>query len=472
VTGANIKQKQNERVFIQRDRDPVVKVTQEITELWENLIADYQKIHVKDLKERERNNQSPSAYLGHDPGQTAWSRHVYDPNQRQLQEGILCYVQLKQGHNEKKPKASDVIALQPVTISRRLYNQKPAELLPDHLHPAVDISKRSPADRVFGWVNQNGQGSYKGQLRVHSVSCHGDDAVDNFGSAQASFPLAILGQPKPEQARFYCANDSEGKPIPKGKAKQEGYKDKNQNLRGRKVYPHHKGLPKNYWNNPLEDRTQKSDNTGHYQEYRQPQKDGVEQQSEQNRSIQGWVKPETKFQFEIDVINLSSVELGALLWLLASPDVYYHRLGGAKPLGFGSVWLDINWDCTDLRLGSEWAEFYQSLTPKPPKISNGISCIDDFKKSVVSAYGINKGFEQIEFISAFCNSSKGFDNAAIHYPRVTPHPKPEGEAFEWFVRNEQESNRAPGLKLSLPNLADSQPASLPTDPVRKKNNKH
>lgn len=36
-----------------------------------------------------------------------------------------------------------------------------------------------------------------------------------------------------------------------------------------------------------------------------------------SRSIQAWVKPEVKFKFTIDVVNLSSVELGALLWLLS-----------------------------------------------------------------------------------------------------------------------------------------------------------
>jgi len=172
------------------------------------------------------------------------------------------------------------------------------------------------------------------------------------------------------------------------------------------------------------------------------------------------VKPETKFQFEIDVINLSPIELGALLWLLSSPDVHYHRLGGAKPLGFGSVWLNVDWEKTDLRIGKDWAEFYKSLIPTSLKIGNGVSCIDDFKKAVIQTYGTGNRFEQIRFIAAFCNSSKGFDNAVIHYPRVTPHPTPEGEAFEWFVRNEQDTREEIALKLALPDLAASHVENL------------
>ncbi|MDR9403980.1 MAG: TIGR03986 family CRISPR-associated RAMP protein [Halothece sp. Uz-M2-17] len=469
ITNKNITNKHDERIFFDDSNKVSILVSESekkrLGERWKKLIESYQN-------NQEFNNglSCPSA-LGN---AAVWSRQITGGDrEKELTEGTLCYA-----HVRKKGASFEIFDLYPVMISRSLYDQTPAEILNSTLKPATNKEKLSPADRVFGWVNQNGQGSYKGQLRVHSVDCSSDDAVDNFGSEEESFPLAILGQPKPEQARFYCADDEKGKPLhhgesdPKNKGKGEGYKYKDQNLRGRKVYPHHKDLPRDYWHNPLEDRTQEPDHTGHYQEYRQPQKQRMEQRSEQNRSIKGWVKPETEFQFEIDVINLSSVELGALLWLLASPDVYYHRLGGAKPLGFGSVWLDINWDNTDLRLGSEWAEFYQSLIPKPPKIGNGISCIDNFKKAVVSAYGVNKHFEQIEFISAFYNSSKGFNNAAIHYPRVTPHPKPEGEAFEWFVKNEQESKRAPGLNLSLPNLADSQPASFPTNPIQKKNNQH
>ncbi|MBF2072930.1 MAG: TIGR03986 family CRISPR-associated RAMP protein [Synechococcales cyanobacterium C42_A2020_086] len=180
VTGANVGSKQNERVFIQHDRDPAVRVTPAITELWENLITDYQKVHEKELRERESRGQAPTTYLGNKPGQTAWSRHVYDPSQRKLTEGILCYVELDEDCDLNYLQPTDVIALQPVTISRRLYEQKPADLLPESLHPATDISELSPADRVFGWVNQKNRqpkqktsnaNSYKGQLRIHSVDC-------------------------------------------------------------------------------------------------------------------------------------------------------------------------------------------------------------------------------------------------------------------------------------------------------------
>lgn len=470
ISNKNITNKHDERIFFEDGNKICIPLTDEMGERWSKLIESYQN------NDDFQNGLPCPAALGN---AATWSRHITGGEpERDLTEGTLCYAQVRVSYAQVRVNGAsfEVIDLYPVMISRSLYRCTPAEILHSSLKPATSYANLSPADRVFGWVNQNGQGSYKGQLRIHSVCCLREDAVDDFGHQNASFPLAILGQPKPEQARFYCADDTDGEPLHhseddlRHKEKGEGYYNTDQSLRGRKVYPHHNGLSANYWDNPLEDRTQQPDNTNRYQEYRRPRKDGVEQLDKQNRSIQGWVKPETEFQFEIDIINLSPVELGALLWLLSSPDVHYHRLGGAKPLGFGSVWLEVNWQQTDLRLGRDWAKFYQSLKPTSVQASSGVSCIEDFKRSVEQAYGQGEKFEQVRFIAAFCNSSKGFDDAAIHYPRVTPNPTPEGEAFEWFVRNEQDTRDEEALKLSLPDLAVSSSGTLPLNPRRPKQN--
>jgi len=457
ITNKNIPNKHDERIFFENRNKISIPLDDDSRQRWSKLIESYQS-----NDDFINGLPCPSA-LGN---RASWSRHIMGGSrERKLSEGTLCYAQVKKERSRFK-----VIDLHPVMISRSLYRCTPAETLNPSLKPATNYDDLSPADRVFGWVSQNGQGSYKGQLRVHSVNCLDNDAIENFGNDDASVPLAILGQPKPEQARFYCAENENGQPLnhgeenPSDRQKSEGYSDREQNLRGRKVYPHHKGLPSNYWQNPVVDRTQTEDDSGRYQEYRRPQQDGVDQLDKQNRSIKNWVRPETKFRFEIDVINLSSVELGALLWLLSSPDIHYHRLGGAKPLGFGSVWINV--EKTDLRLGSSWAEFYQSLKSQSTQGDNGLSTVEDFKTAVEQIYGNGKRFRQIRFIAAFCNSSKGFDDAAIHYPRVTNNPTPEGEAFEWFVRNEQDTGKEEALKCSLPDLAGTTLESLALNPRR------
>lgn len=60
---------------------------------------------------------------------------------------------------------------------------------------------------------------------------------------------------------------------------------------------------------------------------------------------------------------LELVELGALLWLLDLPKEHYHRLGGGKPFGFGSVKLSIDSDKTKtvLKNGACYGKYYRSL---------------------------------------------------------------------------------------------------------------
>nr|WP_201766610.1 TIGR03986 family CRISPR-associated RAMP protein [Picosynechococcus sp. NKBG15041c] len=452
VTGANIGGKQNERVFIQHSNDPTIKVTPEIRELWENLISDYQKNHEKDLKERNKKNQSPNQYLGDKPGETAWSRHIHDKDQLNLKEGILCYVELDPDCDQKRPHISDVIALQPVTISRRLYEQKPRDLLPESLYPPVDLSELSPADRVFGWVNQKHRkpkqstskaNAYKGQLRIHSVECKTakESAITSF--EDSPLPLAILGEPKPAQTRFYTAADKQGTPMPDKEEKEYGYESKERGLRGRKVYPHHATQSEDYWD---------SSTDAQNQEYRRPN----DERGSQNKSLKSWVSPKTEFTFDIDIINLSNVELGALLWLLKLPENHYHRLGGGKPLGFGSAAIEII--DTKLGTGQNWKTFYSSLTNTPPSNLNADELISTYRSTVESAYG--KFFETVPFIQAFCRCARGFDDGvAIHYP-WNPEAKgqrdPNGENFKWFGENEQ------GDRLSLPSLASG--SSLPLNP--------
>jgi CRISPR-associated protein (TIGR03986 family) len=198
----------------------------------------------------------------------------------------------------------------------------------------------SPADRVFGWVRQTeadaNLGAYRGNLRVGPVCCETADAVETF---DPPLPLAILGQPKPNQARFYLSA-ANGTPLT-GKPVQDAYHKGSNRLQGRKAYPHHARLDPAHWDDAAQDQTQKPRPDGTYQEYRRA---GGER-DDQNRSMRGWVRPGATFAFDVHVTNLSDVELGALLWLLGLPADgnrhRFHRVGGGKPLGFGSVSLKI-----------------------------------------------------------------------------------------------------------------------------------
>ncbi|GAB6186696.1 TIGR03986 family type III CRISPR-associated RAMP protein [Thermopirellula anaerolimosa] len=455
ITEPNIGNKKFERVYVVSDNDQVLTLSASkaasVRRMWNELIANYRNAHVKDLANREKQGQKPNDYLGDEPGKTAWSRHIWDDDYQELREGTLCYLQIE-GKNVK--------GIFPVSISRDLYSSSPLSLLPQSLRPAAALQQLSPADRVFGWVNQRGKGACKGHVRVGPVTCRTpkEQAVEDFG--QPGLPLAILGQPKPQQARFYVAASQSGEAQKNGLSKESaGYsRNSNKGLRGRKVYPHHNGLPPGYWKIPKQDRTQQAID-GYFQEYRRPKLNGEEQRDSQNRSIQGWVNPGTEFTFEIHVTNLSQVELGALLWLLSLPENHYHRFGGGKPLGFGSVRLEI--ESSSLYDGRVWKRIYSTLDDEEWPTADHEPLIQAFHEAVQTQFGKDRPFDQVPFIAAFLRAATGHpDRLPTHYPRarrfnqtgpVPPHP--EGLAYEWFVANDR-TGKESGPALSLPDLVN------------------
>lgn len=467
VTNANINRKHDERIFFQdaTSAPGPFLVTNEHRRLWRELIQNYRSIHQDDLRRRDRNGQAYDEYLGAEPGRTAWSRHVYTEADRNLTDGTLCYVRLNADQ-------SDVEALFPVMIARELYRTSPWDLLHDSLRPAATIDQLSPADRVFGWVKVDADAgprargervAARGLLRVGPVRCESStaDALEQF--AASGVPLAILSAPKPQQGRFYVAQSPNGEAQSDGLSKQDAGYSLGKGLRGRKVYPHQASLPDSHWNDPTADRTQRPHGTpAHHQEYRRPDKNGQEQRDDQNRSILGWVKPDAQFSFDLQVQNLSAVELGALLWLLELQEDCFFRFGGGKPLGFGSVRLEI--ESCDLRTGNELRTRYRAWHETTTTATNDprTAAMNAFRDAVVRAYRpAAGGFDDVVFIRSFRTACRGYgDDLPIHYPRAAADgqsepPSPDGESFKWFVSNERD-----GARYALRDLVND--AGLPT----------
>jgi CRISPR-associated protein (TIGR03986 family) len=373
-------------------------------------------------------------------------------------DDTLCYASVKRNPGG----GFDILALYPVMISRDLYKVVPDQLLPENLKPAPERDKLSPADRVFGWVKGDGEGAFRGQLRVGPVTCDEktaaierlDETADLLG-----LPLAILGQPKPQQERFYVAENKQGKPLNDGCPKGTGYSSSQQGLRGRKVYPHQpQGGKDGYWNpsHPLAQPLAQELGTHQvFQEYRRlpDPEHGNRVRDSQNRSIRAWIKPQMSFHFDLQVTNLSRVELGALLWLLRLPEDCFLKLGLGKPIGFGSVRLNI--DEIDLRDGAALAEDYRFLSARATGGARIVSNEDKALEGLIADYNkavnrvANSGnFEEVSYISAFLNAARG-GSLPVHYPRTTEAPSPTSKVYEWFVENEDGGK---GPRYSLPAL--------------------
>lgn len=409
ITQRNMNGKHDERFFFAATSPFRTELSSSHLQQWQQLIENYQEEHLRELANgavRPPVLQSPSVYSRH----ISIAPPATSSSERTLAAGDLCYA-------EVEPNGSlwSIRALYPVIISRKLYEKSPLECLPAKLRPAASLDELSPADRVFGWVNQDetlAQGeayaAYRSSLRIGSVKCltGKEEAIDDTPRT-----LAILAQPKPQQGRFYLG-DKVGKAQTGNRSKEQAGYTRENRVRGPKVYPHHGQGIKDanaFTNSP----------------------------SNQNRTIKGCVKPDTEFECDLSFTNLTPLELGALLWLLSLGEDHYLRLGLGKPLGFGSVRVEVMPDRTVIADGAKWIEAIPHCAD--PASTDTALIMEQFEATINS---VSPGL-----LPSFKRAASGFGELSIHYPRCQNQNAGSGEHFQWFVANEK--NDSP---QSLPDL--------------------
>ena len=174
----------------------------------------------------------------------------------------------------------------------------------------------SIAEQLFGFVSSNTQGE---NVNIDSRNALKSRVRFSFGTLahpvtdayQQEGLMKILDSPKPPSPAFYFKSKEGTSYIEKAKLHSAKHE-----LQGRKVYLHHKDAQDGEWKNWKT--TKESEN--------------LKQKS--------WVKPLKKnheFYFHLDFYNLSSYELGLLLYALEPESDFHHKLGMGKSLGFGTV---------------------------------------------------------------------------------------------------------------------------------------
>jgi CRISPR-associated protein (TIGR03986 family) len=424
VTGHSIEGKTSERLFSPKIKD-TIKVKAEHHVMWQAVLASYHEIA------EQRDTEAGAADTAVQPSRHIASGKVPD----RLADGDLVYLERDGGV---------ITAIQPVYIGRMPYQATPAELLDKTLRPAPDISKLSPADRLFGWAPpQVGAGraaasGYRGRLRITSIRCETENWQTTFEPPGVT--LAPLSTPKPTQARFYASPDQDGSPMRSQAQKSEGYQEGG-GLRGRKAYWYPSGVGGDYW----KPGTEQAD--GHFREWQQPPDAAPSQTS----SHLGWVKEGTEFTVRLFVDAVPGPELGPLIWL-ASQSGCPLRLGGGKPLGFGAVTVSIDWDATELRTGDALRGCWTSLRRPDAADSALVSALaDDFDRQAKENQALAPS------IAAFSAVAAGLPEPAA-YPRT--RPQPEAETYHWFVANDQIKNHEPIHGYALPHVLE-QNQSLP-----------
>lgn len=421
ITGPNIENKHDERLFFRwDDQDPDSPTIETIPQRYlypcEPAVIDEYNHHLAEYWERL---QSQVEGLGNRrwPNSTQEVPHpsTFVEKGRQLRIGDLVYFQ----HDAQR----NVTMLRTVSMPRVRYAYSRQSLLPQVHRKCQSYASFCPACRTFGWVHEEATAApldtitaYAGRLHFS----HGTLTEDqNLAVLRLpDVPLAILGSPKPTTTQFYLLKErSDGQLCPDGNV---DYNDDYARPRGRKFYRHH--------------------GKAESEEYTRATDEEHNGRDDQNRTVRGALKPGASFRFNVDFENLTSVELGALLWSLELESGMHHRLGYAKPLGFGSVKVTIK----QLQILNIDDRYNASLSTgwKNAFAQKG-KLIEDFKDAMKEIYGPR--FDDLANVKDLVALSSQPPDLPIHYPRP-PHkergrwvttPDPEGKNFEWFVGNKK-----------------------------------
>jgi len=298
--------------------------------------------------------------------------------------------------NEKKVKEFGY-----TQIYRKPFKKSIGDLLfPKELfHPCKDYNNLCPACRVFGWVHPGPtkeleKVAYAGRIKISHAKIMTKNKINHFTTT-----LTILSTPKPTTTFFYLLKN--GKPE-----LHIAYETDGAQLRGRKFYRHQEKASKAEYSSAKPTRL--------------------------NRTIKDALEPGAKFTFVLEFENLAPVELGALLWSLELEDEMHHKLGLAKPLGFGSVKISIK-NLKLLNIKNRYQSYSENgwkeiENQKIEELKN------EFKKAMKNKYG--KSFEELENIKDLkAILSPPHPHLPVHYPRM---PSEEGRNFKWFMRNRKE----------------------------------
>ena len=161
---------------------------------------------------------------------------------------------------------------------------------------------------------------------------------------------------------------------------------------------------------------------------------------DQNRTVRDALAPRARFEFTVSFENLAPIELGALLWVLEMDQQGVHRLGFAKPLGFGSVQIRVN----AVQVLDPAQRYIGLDTPGWHTVTSWqTSCVQPFKTAMVQRYGAADfaSLPNVQDLYALLSSPP--NDLPVHYPRTARRVDPEGKNYEWFMGN----NRYHGYTL-------------------------
>jgi hypothetical protein len=198
------------------------------------------------------------------------------------------------------------------------------DLLPVGMHP--DKCQLTMAERLFGFVAQadprrvaeeDGR-ALAGRVRVGNGLPHSDRPPQWLHNHYRT--LKILASPKPPSPALYFRSAQDG-----GHVSKRSLRLGRASPQGRKFYVHHR----------LAD-LKEHGGRWPWQTHPQTPRGDLDQRCEVRPLAAG-----AEFWFPVDFDNLTEIEVGLLCYALSPDPDFRHKLGFAKPLGLGTVKLEI-----------------------------------------------------------------------------------------------------------------------------------
>jgi len=318
---------------------------------------------------------------------------------------------------------------------REVFPAAPVQFIPiDHL-AAETLSQFSPAERVFGGVAQTEEaGAHRGHLSVGPVR-----ASSQTKAHDVPVRLATLSRPRPEQYLFYLGRDGGRAPLSSGveKSVEQGYANAGaevRNIRGRKFYHADSKLwngagsgLNGYWDPPRGADSSSAVSIGgitRRREYLAAPNSPAQVSTE----FKDWVPAGAEFNTSIQVSNLSSEEVGALLYLLTLGATAPLRLGYGRPLGFGVAQISLDLAAVQLFTLAGLRSRYSSLRSQAGSLSD-----TELKALMASWIRLVAGSPELSAIrTELIQLARGVDQFPVRYPDL-----------KWWGKNERPERRKP-----------------------------
>ena len=301
-------------------------------------------------------------------------------------------------YSQPSENSPQIFYLSPATLTKEISTNSIGKLAGD-FKPCRD--EICPACDLFGYVGENNEVAKGSQIRFSDLYVQGEEKAENYYACN-KLTIEALGEPKLGNIDFYLKRPAGAsfwtydyliRPTIKDGKKTGELEIRDGVLRGRKFYWHHRKV-----------NTSRSVMT-----------------TKLNKTIRP-VKKDIVFTGKLYFESISKRQLDQLIWLLNSGNEKLGlKLGGAKPLGFGSISCQVQ--CVQERvIRLKNGNLNYELMELPV---DGITYESaGFSSTVKKEFYKIAGLETIP------------ENVEITYPKtIEQKGQPLTEGFKWFVNN-------------------------------------